>query len=93
MKSVPAFSKQKVNAPVHSSGLNKQNKQRAGFTPHVKATVLPKVHAAPGLAGPSKHGGGPKSQIGGRTPGTKGHMEGRKVHAAKTPPAFSKKKI
>jgi hypothetical protein len=86
MKSIPAFSKKMTNMPVTTGGAT-----RKGFTPNVMVSKAIETKPIPHMA--ATHGA--KAQIGGRTPGTKNAPgnAGRKVHAAKTPPAFSKKKI
>jgi hypothetical protein len=91
MRQIPAFSKKASTGPTITSGLGKNNKQREGFTPNVM--VSKKVEPKPIKNMAARHGN--KSQIGGLTPGTKGApgSAGRKVHAAKPVPAFSKKKV
>lgn len=89
MKSIPAFSKKTTGGGI-SSG---PNKQRAGFTPNVTATKLPKIKAAPGMAGPAK-GGFSRTKAKGNPahPGTKSSSTAGKI-GKNVPPAFSKKKI
>ena len=89
MKSIPAFSKKTTGGGIVSG----PNKQRAGFTPNVTATKLPKVKAAPGMAGPSK-GSFQQTKAKGNPahPGHKNGGQGGKI-GKNVPPAFSKKKI
>jgi hypothetical protein len=91
MRQIPAFSKKMTNIPITTGGAT-----RKGFTPNVMVSKQIAPKPISGMAG-FKSGGskGPKAQIGGRTPGSENAPgnKGRHVHAAKTPPAFSKKKI
>lgn len=90
MRSIPAFSKKMTDTQVRTSTGN-----APGFTPNVMVSKAVTKKPSPGLAS-FKGGGshGPKAQLGGRTPGhTTSADKGRKVHAARMPAAFSKKKI
>ena len=92
MKQIPAFSK-KSTGPGIVTGTNKTNYQRPGFTKHVTVTTLPKVKAAPGMAGPSK--GDFKQTKAKGNPSHPAHNnsgQGGKI-GKNVPPAFSKKKI
>jgi hypothetical protein len=84
MRSIPAFSKKTSNGPTITSG---PNKQRAGFTDNVKTTkVSGPVSTSKGLV-KGASGFGSKTYKGG--PSIPSHSG----KAAKSVPAFSKKKI
>jgi hypothetical protein len=91
MKSIPAFSKKTTGGGI-VTGTGKENKQRAGFTPHVKSTTLPKPKAVKNMAATY-----PVKSTLSRTiaKGNPGHPAAKSGSgkAAKSVPAFSKKKI
>jgi hypothetical protein len=87
MQSIPAFSKKSSSGPTVSGG-----GQRSGFTQHVKTTSAGKGKAVPHMAATY-----PTKSTSGHT-GAKGKMshpafKSHSGQAAKSVPAFSKKKI
>jgi hypothetical protein len=88
MRSIPAFSKKSSKGPTITSGLNKENRQRAGFTKSVYANKVSGPVSTPKGIVKGKDFGSTKTYKGG--PSVPKHSG--KI-APKVPPAFSKKKI
>jgi hypothetical protein len=83
-RSIPAFSKKSSAGPTVSG-----NGQRKGFTDHVKQTKAPARKAVPGMASYSPTSGHTSAKGKMSHPAFKSHSGA----AAKSVPAFSKKKI
>jgi hypothetical protein len=84
--SVPAFSKKKGGVSTVSGG-----GQRSGFTPHVRSTNTGRATSAPGIVGGAKIKSDVKTT--GPLGGVRATKGGNSGKAAKSVPAFSKKKI
>lgn len=83
MRSIPAFSKKSSSGQTVGGG-----GQRSGFTQHVKSTNAGKAKAAPHMTATA--GGG---QIGGKPKTGHPSFKSHSGAAAKSVPAFSKKKV
>jgi hypothetical protein len=83
---VPAFSKKHGGVSTVGGG-----GQRSGFTPHVKSTNAGRAHSAPGMVGGAKIKSDVKTT--GALGGVRAAKNGHSGKAAKSVPAFSKKKV